>query len=257
MLRERVIPTLLLQRGGLVKTRAFSNAVYVGDAINAVKIFNEKEVDELVLFDIDASKERRGPDFKLVESIVSEAFMPVAYGGGVRSVDDARRLLKLGVEKVALNASARGNLALLTELKDRFGAQCVVGVIDVRRVKGQPRVFAHDGGPVPEVDPVAWAKSLQRAGAGEVLLQSVDQDGEMSGFDLALLRSFKGQLSVPLVAAGGAGELDGLVAALDAGGLSGLAVGARFVLIGKHRAVLISYLTEDERKALRAHLARA
>lgn len=252
MLRERVIPVLLLQRGGVVKTTRFEKPVYVGDPINAVKIFNEKEVDELFLLDIDASKEHRGPDFRMVEAIVSEAFMPVAYGGGVRSLADAKRLLASGVEKIALSTGAMRDLRLVTELKDHFGAQCVVGVVDVKRRFGRARVFTR--GPVrpPESDPLTWARALERAGAGEIFLQSVDRDGTMSGFDLELLRSFKGQLGVPLVACGGASELPTLLTALGAGGASAIAAGARFVFIGPHRAVLISYLTEPERQALRA-----
>jgi imidazole glycerol-phosphate synthase subunit HisF len=252
VLRKRVIPSLLVQRGGLVKTTRFKRPVYVGDPINAVKIFNEKEVDELFLFDIDASKEGRGPDFDMVKGIVSEAFMPVAYGGGVRTVDDARKLLKLGVEKVALNSAARRDTRLVSDLASRFGAQCVVGVVDVRKRWGRHVVYSHDGSQVPERSPSSWAQQLVRAGCGEVLVQSVDQDGLMQGFDLALLRGIRGQVSVPVVAAGGANTVDSMTAALQAGGLSGVAVGARFVFIGPHRAVLISYLTEDERALLSA-----
>lgn len=256
MLRERVIPALLLQGAGLVKTRRFEHPVYVGDPMNVVKIFNEKEVDELFLFDIDASKQRRGPNFALIETIVSEAFMPVAYGGGIRSVEDGRRLLALGVEKLALNTAAMASPTLVTELSRAFGAQCVVGVVDVKRGRlGGPRVHSHVGLDVPERSPVRWAKALEAAGAGEVLVQSVDRDGTLSGLDVELLRELKGQLGVPLVAAGGADDVEGLLEAFRAGGLSAVAVGARFVFIGPHRAVLVTYLGDEERRRLSSALA--
>lgn len=254
MLRERVIPVLLLQQGGVVKTTRFEKPKYVGDPINAVKIFNEKEVDELFLLDIDASREGRGPNFKMIEAIVSEAFMPIGYGGGVRSVDDARRLLALGVEKVAVNVGALKDLRLVTELKAHFGAQCVVGVVDVKRSWRGLVVHSRGLARVPERDPLLWAKQLEQAGAGEILIQSVDRDGTMQGFDLELLRRFRGQLGVPVVACGGAGDVTSMLEALKAGQVSALAVGARFVFIGPHRAVLISYLTDAERLTLRNEL---
>lgn len=247
MLRRRVIPSLLLRNGGLVKSTRFTDAKYVGDPINAVKIFNEKEVDELFLFDITASREKRRPNFKLIEEIVSEAFMPVAYGGGVRTFEDARTLLSLGVEKIALNTVTFERLGLVTELKNHFGAQCVVGVIDVKKkLFGGLAVHAFAGGKPPVSDPLEWAQKLVAAGAGEILLQSVDRDGTMSGFDLDLLRSFNGQLQVPLVAAGGAGNVEHMKQALAACRLSGLAVGARFVYQGPSRGVLINYLNQRE-----------
>ncbi|MFO0594780.1 MAG: AglZ/HisF2 family acetamidino modification protein [Myxococcaceae bacterium] len=252
MLRKRIIPSLLLKgSGGLVKTQKFSDPKYVGDPINAVKIFNEKEVDELFLFDITATKEKRRPNFKMIEEIVSEAFMPVAYGGGVKTLDDARTLLALGVEKIALNTSTFAGLSLVTELKNAFGAQCVVGVVDVKKkLFGGLAVHSHAGAKVVEGDPVAWAKILVNAGCGEILLQSVDRDGTMSGFDLDLLRSFDGKLPVPLVAAGGAGHVDHMKQAFAACRLSGLAVGARFVYQGPSRGVLINYLSRADLDAL-------
>ncbi|MBM4776219.1 MAG: imidazole glycerol phosphate synthase subunit HisF [Archangiaceae bacterium] len=247
MLRRRIIPSLLLRNGGLVKTQKFAEPKYVGDPINAVKIFNEKEVDELFLLDITAGKEGRPPNFKLIEEIVSEAFMPVAYGGGVKSVDDASRLLSLGVEKIALNSATFANLKLVSELRDRYGAQCVVGVVDVKKkLLGGHTVFSHSGAKLAEADPVAWAQRLVTFGCGEILLQSVDRDGTMSGFDLELLAKFKGRLSVPLVAAGGAGNVEHMAQAFGACELSGLAVGARFVYQGPLRGVLINYLSRAD-----------
>lgn len=248
MLRKRIMPCLLLRNGGgLVKTQRFSDPKYVGDPINAVKLFNEKEVDELFLLDITATKEGKPPNFRLVEEIVSEAFMPVAYGGGVRSVEDASRLLSLGVEKIALNASTFSNLRLIGELRDRYGAQCVVGVVDVKKkLLGGHAVFSHSGAKVPESDPVVWAQRLVAFGAGEILVQAVDRDGTMSGFDLELLAKFRGRLSVPLVAAGGAGSVEHMQQAFSTCELSGLAVGARFVFQGPLRGVLINYLSKAD-----------
>lgn len=247
MLRRRVIPSLLLSRGGLVKTRRFSQPVYVGDPINAVKIFNEKEVDELFLFDIDASRERRRPDFGLVESIVSEAFMPVGYGGGVRSLEDVKVLLRLGVEKVVLNTAVLENVSLVRELSDAFGAQCIVGGIDVKRDwRGRARVWSHSGRRVPTPDVREWMSELVRAGVGELLVQSVNHDGCLDGMDLELFAHLSGSVPVPVVAAGGARGPDDLRAAFERG-VAAVALGARFVFIGPHRAVLINYLSEAER----------
>jgi cyclase len=257
MLHKRIIPCLLLRNGGLVKTEKFANPKYVGDPINAVKIFNEKEVDELFLLDITAGREGRKPNFKLIEEVVSEAFMPVGVGGALRSVDDARTLLKLGVEKVIVNTAALSDLRFVTALKDSFGAQCVVGVVDAKKkMFGGYTVFSHAGQPVPEADPVAWAQKLVAAGAGEILVQAVDRDGTMGGLDLELLTRFRGQLRVPLVAAGGAGTVEHMKQAIAAGDLSGLAVGARFVYQGPLRGVLINYLSRSELEQVGARKPR-
>lgn len=251
MLRRRVIPSLLLSKRGLVKTRRFKAPSYVGDPINAVKIFNEKEVDELFLFDIDATRERRRPDFQLIEEIVSEAFMPVGYGGAVRSLEDARALLRLGVEKLALNSIALEDPRFVRTLSDAFGAQCVVGVVDVKRDwLGRRRVFSHSGRPLHSTDPATVMRELVKAGAGELVVQSVDRDGTLQGLDLELLASLKGVVDVPVLAAGGANTMEDMSAACERGGCSGVVVGARFVYYGPHRAVLISYLSDQERAAL-------
>jgi cyclase len=253
----RVIPTLLLSGRGLVKTRRFADPVYVGDPRNVDRIFDEKEVDELLLFDICASKDDREPDYGLVQDIVTEAFMPVCFGGGVRSVEQARRLLRLGVEKIAVNTAALADRTLVPRLSAEFGAQCVVAALDVKRdLLGRPRVFSHAGARVPEPDPVRWAQRLVAEGAGEVLVQSVDREGTQSGFDLELLRSFNGKIGKPLIAGGGAGTLAHMDQALRACRLSGLSVGARFVFFGPHRAVLVRYLEPPELARLSA-LARS
>ena len=253
MLRRRVIPVLLLNaRGGLVKTERFRKPRYIGDPINAVKILNEKEVDELVLLDIEASKQGRPPNVELIRDIVSEAFMPIGYGGGVRTLKEAEALVASGVEKILVNSAAFADLTLLGQLRDAFGASSTVAVVDVKRplLGGGPQVFSHSGQRVAEKDPVRWAKQLVEAGAGEVVVQSVDRDGTMRGFDLELLRSFRGALGVPLVAAGGAGSVTDMHLAFEAGGVSAVAAGAYFVYQGPHRAVLITYLGVEELKQL-------
>lgn len=244
---RRVIPSLLLAGEGLVKTTRFGRPSYVGDPINVVRIFNEKEVDEVVLFDILASREGRPPRLDLIQQIVSEAFMPVCYGGAVRSVADARALLAVGIEKVAVNTAVLQNVRLAFDLASQFGSQCVVGVVDIRRdVLGRARVHSHTGGPVPERDPLRWAETLQQAGVGEIIVQSVDRDGTQSGLDGEIAASFAGRLDVPVVLGGGARDAADITRAFQMGRLSGVAVGAKFVWYGPHRAVLVTYLSPDE-----------
>lgn len=247
MLRVRVIPVLLLRRRGLVKTVRFTRPEYVGDPINIVKIFNAKEVDELSLLDIVATRSGKGPDFDLVEQIASEAFMPLSYGGAVRTVADARRLLRLGVEKIILNTAALTDPNLVRRLADELGSQCVVVSVDVKRSwLGRNRVFSHAGVRVPEPDPVRWVEKVVKLGAGEVVLNSVDRDGMMAGYDDALLRSFRSRFDVPIVALGGAGGVDQMVQTVTDSGMTSLGVGARFIYEGPYRAVLVSYLDASE-----------
>lgn len=253
----RVIPTLLLHGRGLVKTRRFRGPVYVGDPRNVVRIFNDKEVDELVLFDVRATRTGAAVDLEMVREIVSEAFMPVCYGGGVRSVAQARELLRIGVEKIAVNSAALRDPTLVSALSAEFGAQCVMASIDVRRDwRGRARVWSHAGVAVPEPDPVRWARALAQAGAGEILVQSVDREGTLEGPDLEFLASLKGAIDRPLVVGGGLGTLEHMRAAVSACRPSALSVGARFVLYGPHRAVLVTYLEPAELASLTAFSAR-
>lgn len=246
MLRKRIIPSLQLDGPRLVKTLRFGPSTYLGDPINAVKIFNEKEVDEILLLDITCTRQGREPNYALVEEIASEAFVPITYGGGIRSVEAGRRLLRAGVEKLALNSWALADPEAVRRLAEAFGSQCLVAVIDVSA--GQ--VFSHAGLRPPESDPGRWAVRLQELGAGELLVQSVDRDGTLAGFDLELLAGLPPALRVPVLAAGGAGSVADMQAALEAAPLDGLAVGARFVFYGPLRAVLINYLTPPERQCL-------
>lgn len=241
MLRARVIPCLLLRNGGLVKTSRFGEAKYVGDPINAVKIFNEKEVDELVVFDIEASKRGAEPNYGLLADIASECFMPVCYGGGVNSVEQALRIVQLGIEKIAVNAPAISNPGLITELSEVLGTQSVVAGIDVKNDwLGRPRVYDASSGKLKNRTPEAWAEDLARAGAGEIFLNCVDRDGMQEGYDLKLISKVSKAVSVPVIACGGAGRAEDFASAVAAGA-SAAAAGSLFVFQGRHRAVLISY----------------
>jgi cyclase len=238
----RVLPCLLLRGSGLVKTVRFKNPTYIGDPRNAVRIFNEREVDELVLFDITASVAGGPPQFQLIEEIVSEAFMPVAYGGGLRTIDDARKVLALGVEKVIFCTAAIENPALIEETARVFGSQSVLVCIDVgTTLFGRREVYTHGGRKRARTDPVQCARQMESAGAGELIVNSIDRDGTMSGFDIELIRSVAGAVRVPVIACGGAGTLHDLREATTAGGASAVAAGSFFVFHGKHRAVLINY----------------
>ena len=241
MLKHRVIPALLLLNGGLVKTTRFKAPQYVGDPINAIRIFNEKEVDELVVLDIAASKEAREPDYELIEQFASECFMPLAYGGGVRTVDQARRLFSLGVEKVCLQTAAFENMELISELASKFGSQSITVSVDVKRNWfGKPRVYQFSTGELLDDDWLEFLRKLVAAGAGEVLLNAVDKDGTLSGPDLHLIRDATSSIEVPLIALGGVSSLADIAACVDAGA-SAVAAGAFFVFHGPHRAVLITY----------------
>jgi cyclase len=241
MLRARVIPCLLLRNAGLVKTVGFKDPKYVGDPINAVKIFNEKEVDELIVLDIEASKRGAGPNYELLADIASECFMPVCYGGGVTSVEQALRIVQLGIEKIAVNAAAIAHHGLVSALSDELGSQSVVVGIDVKRDwMGRYRVYDASSGKLTDRSPENYASELVNAGAGEIFLNSVDEDGRQAGYDLKLIDKVTRAVSVPVIASGGAGKLGDFAAAVGAGA-SAVAAGSLFVFQGRHRAVLISY----------------
>lgn len=242
MYRPRVIPCLLLRGNGLVKTRRFRDPVYVGDPVNAVRIFSEKEADEIVVLDIDASREGREPNYELVAEIAGEAFMPVAYGGGVRTLEQMRRLIRSGVEKVVVNSAAIESTSVLSEGAAVFGSQAIVGGIDVKRtLLGGYRVVAKSGTVEAKVALEEHLARLVSAGAGEIFLNSVDRDGMMGGYDLDLIRKVALRVTVPVVACGGAGKIEHLSEAIRDGGASAVAAGSLFVFHGKHRAVLINY----------------
>lgn len=246
MLRPRVIPCLLLHQGGLVKTRRFRDPTYVGDPVNAIRIFNEKEVDELVVLDIDASREGREPDYALVEHIAGECFMPLCYGGGIRTVEQADRLFSMGVEKVSLQTAALRDMDLIGSIASRFGSQSVIFSLDLRRDWfGRARVFSACE---RRRTRARWQDTLVdavKAGAGEVMLNVVNRDGTMSGMDLDLVREASALVSVPLVAMGGIGSTADIEAGFQAGA-SAVGAGSFFVFHGPNRAVLITYPRPDE-----------
>ena len=241
MLRHRVIPALLLRNDALVKTTQFKDPKYVGDPINVIRIFNEKEVDELMLLDITASKERREPNYTLIEKIAGECFMPLAYGGGIRNVVQARQLFSLGVEKICLQTAVLENPNFISELINEFGSQSVIVSIDVKKNwLGKPKLYQSVSGKLMDVAWVDMLCELVLAGAGEVLLNSVDKDGTLTGPDLSLIEQASVAVDVPLIALGGVSSLPDIKASVVAGA-SAVAAGAFFVYHGSHRAVLITY----------------
>jgi cyclase len=253
MLRTRIMPCLLLEGGSLVKTVKFDGASYVGDPVNAVSIFNEKEVDELVLLDISAREGARGPDFALLRDISSECFMPLAYGGGVRRVEDFERLFTLGIEKVIVNTEFADNPGLVRAAADRFGSQSVVVSIDARTTpEGGYEVFVDRARRATGSNPVEYARRAEEAGAGELVLMAVERDGMREGYDTELLHRVTSAVGIPVIAAGGAGRVSDFGAAVRQGGASACAAGAMTVWFGRGRSVLISF---PPRRALEAELA--
>jgi imidazole glycerol-phosphate synthase subunit HisF len=246
MKRIRVVPVLLIHNGGLVKSVKFKNYKYLGDPINAVKIFNEKEIDEIVILDIDASREKRGPNMQQIREIAGEAFIPLAYGGGISTIEQVRELFYLGVEKVIFNFQAIHNPSLISEAARLVGSQSVVVSIDVKKnIFGKYRVYTLNGAENSGRDPINFAREIQDAGAGEIFLNSIDKDGTYSGYDLDLINQVSSVLDIPLVACGGASIIDDFYNAV-VNGSSAVAAGSMFVFKRPHNAVLISYPTQEE-----------
>jgi cyclase len=251
MIATRVMPCLLLSHRGLVKTIRFKDPTYVGDPRNAVKIFSEKEVDELVVLDIDATPSSRQPQFELLREIVSEAFMPVAYGGGIRTLEDARALLALGIEKVVVCSEAVHHPEFIYALAQEIGSQSVVVCMDVKRgLLGGYEVYVHGGRRSAKVEPVAFAARAEKEGAGELMVNAIDRDGTMGGYDTRLLKAVTQAVTIPVIACGGAGRLEDFAAAVTEGGASAVAAGSLFVFHGRHRAVLISYPSQPALRQL-------
>lgn len=248
MLRARIIPCLLVHKGGLVKTVGFGSPKYVGDPLNAVRIFNEKEVDELVVVDIDASATGAEPDYTLIKQLAAECRMPLCYGGGVRTPEQAQRILQLGVEKVALSSALVADPALATRIAEQIGGQSVVAVLDVRsRSKGRYEAFTINGTEATGLDPFEFAAELERQGVGEILVNSIDRDGAMKGYDLELIERMRQSVSVPLTVLGGAGSSADLAALIARYGIIGVSAGSLFVFKGVYRAVLINYPNRAEK----------
>ncbi|MDB5223194.1 MAG: Imidazole glycerol phosphate synthase subunit HisF [Chitinophagaceae bacterium] len=246
--RIRVIPVLLIQKGGLVKSIRFKNYKYVGDPINAVRIFNDKEVDELVILDISATVEKRPPDLEKIKIISGEAFMPLAYGGGITTLEQIKRLISFGVEKVVLNSSAIIHPELIKKGADWVGSQSMVISIDVKKnIWGKYKVHTHNGNKNTGLDPVEFAKRVEKFGAGEIFLNSIDNDGTFKGFDLHLIKAVSSSVSVPVVSLGGAADINDFYKAIQ-NGASAVAAGSMFVFQGPHKAVLINYPTPKNLK---------
>jgi cyclase len=242
---------LLLKGQGLVKTVKFGSPKYIGDPINAVKIFNEKEVHELVFLDITASIEKRSPRLEIISTIAKECFMPLGYGGGIRTLEEMHTIFSLGVEKIIINSNAIESPAIISEAADLFGSQSIVVSIDVKKnLFGSYQVFTQSGKIKTTWDPVKWAQETERLGAGEIILSSMDQDGTMKGYDIPLINRVSSAVKIPVIASGGAGKLEEFNAAIHNGGASAVAAGSMFVYYGKYQAVLINFPTDEEFKSV-------
>lgn len=252
MLRPRIIACLLIRDRGLVKTVKFKDAKYVGDPLNAVKIFNEKEIDELMVLDIDATSEGREPDYDTIQKLASECRMPFCYGGGVSSAGQAREIIGRGVEKVALSAAAVRDPGLVRAIANEVGSQSVVVVLDVKKklFGSKYEVYVNNGRKATGLDPVEFAQQLQQQGVGEIVINSIDCDGVMKGYDVAIVDRIRAAVSVPLTVVGGAGTLDDIGALIGRFGIIGAAAGSLFVFKGAYKAVLINYPGIAERDRL-------
>lgn len=246
-MNPRVIPCLLLNNNGLAKTIKFKNPQYLGDPINAVKIFNEKEVDELIFLDINATVLKKSPPFKVINDIASECFMPLCYGGAINNIKDIHTIFKLGVEKVSINTYAIENPTFIREASDEFGSQSIVVSIDVKKnLWGKYEIYTYGGRKATGLDPVKVAIQMQRLGAGELFINSIDRDGTMRGYDIELISKLSCEVSIPIIACGGAGNLQDLVSVIKQGGASAAAAGSLFLYKGKHRALLLNYPSQSE-----------
>ena len=252
MLYPRIIPCLLVKDKGLVKTVNFKEPKYIGDPINAVRIFNEKVVDELIVLDIDATREKREPDYKMIADLASECRMPLCYGGGVTSTEQVKKIIQLGVEKVAISSAALENPSLVTASAECVGNQSVVVVLDVKKQSpaGKYEIWTHNGGRATGKCPIAVALQMERLGAGEIVVNSIANDGLMKGYDLDLIDKVRRSITVPLTVLGGAGSLADIGRLIGKYGAIGAAAGSLFVFKGVYRAVLINYPNKVEKDAL-------
>ena len=252
MLRPRVIPCLLVHEGGLVKTVGFKTPKYLGDPINAVKIFNEKEADELVVLDIDASVKGAEPDYKMIANLAAECRMPLCYGGGVHSAEQAKKIIGLGVEKVALSSAAIENPGLIKQIADEIGRQSVVVVLDVKKrmLSKEYDVFIHNGKKNTKRSVIEVATHAEALGVGEIVINSIDNDGQMKGYDLTLAKKIRDAVTIPITFLGGAGSLDDIGALIRTCGVVGASAGSLFVFKGVYKAVLINYPSVVQRDQL-------
>ncbi len=246
-MRHRIIPVLLLKNNGLYKGKYFKDHKYVGDPINAVKIFNDKEVDELVFLDITASKDQKEPNYTMLSDIASECFMPLAYGGGINSTEMIKELLSVGIEKVVINTNAVRNPEFVREAVRYFGTSTIVASIDAKKnLFGKYNVYIKGGQEKTNLNPVEWAKDLEKIGVGEIIINSIDKDGTLTGYDWALVESVSKSVKLPVIASGGGSSLMDFVKVCKMHEASAAAAGAHFVFQGKHNAVLITYPSQEE-----------
>jgi cyclase len=252
MLRSRIIPCLLVHKKGLVKTTNFKDSKYVGDPLNAVKIFNEKEVDELIVLDIDATIDGRGPDFELIQNLAIECRMPFCYGGGVTTVEQAKKIVSLGAEKVAVSSAAIYNTNILRKIGNAVGIQSLVVVLDIKKktLFGGYEIVTHNGKKTAPIKLTNFIKELNEIGIGELVVNSVDNDGKMEGFDFKLFDMIRDLTEMPMTILGGAGKIEDLKEAISRYKTIGVSAGSFFVFKGKYRAVLINYPNIEERKEL-------
>lgn len=251
MLRPRIIPSLLIHENGLVKTVNFKNPKYVGDPINAVKIFNEKEVDELAVFDIDATVKGLEPNYSLIERLANQSMMPLCYGGGVKNIEQAQRIFSLGIEKIALSSAVLQNPKLITNISERVGAQSVIVVLDVKKkLLGGYEVYTHNGKKATGINPFKFVEEAQKLGAGEIVINSIDKDGVMKGYDLDLIAKVREKISLPMTVLGGAGSLEDIEKVINEHGVIGVAAGSLFVFKGPYKAVLINYPSQIEKNKI-------
>jgi cyclase len=251
MLKPRIIPCLLVKNKGLVKTLKFKDGKYLGDPINAVRIFNEKEADELMVIDIDATNNNHEPDLKMIENLASECRMPLCYAGGIKSLDQAQRIFALGVEKIAVSSAAIQNPSIVSEIASKVGSQSVVVVLDVKKkMFGGYDMYTHNGKKNVNLNPFDFAIKMENYGAGEIVINSIDNDGVMKGYDLDLIDKVRNSISLPLTVLGGAGDLEDIGGLIRKYGIIGAAAGSLFVFKGKYKAVLINYPNWDEKDKL-------
>ncbi|WP_417624807.1 AglZ/HisF2 family acetamidino modification protein [Paremcibacter congregatus] len=247
----RIIPCLQLEGASLVKTVKFKKPTYIGDPINAVRIFNEKEVDELVLIDIRASKRGTEIQYELIEHIASECFMPLAYGGGIKTIDDVQRIINLGVEKVIINTAGLDGGNLFKQATEKLGSQSVIASLDVKKnLFGQYSVYTKSGSKKVNRTIEDVVKYIIDSGVGEIVVNSINHDGMMQGYDLEITNRVASQINIPVMACGGAGKLDDIVRVVKEAGVSSAAAGSLFIYQGKHKAVLINYPKYERIKEL-------
>jgi cyclase len=253
----RVIPALLIEKNRLIQTRNFEYLKYLGDPLNAIRIFNEKKVDELVFFDISASSNNLEPNFNLISNMSKESRMPLCYGGGIKNLTQFEKIINLGVEKISMSSSAILNDEILIEASKSFGSQSVIVTLDIKKIDNQYFVYIENGSKKVDIDLVEIVKRVQDNGAGELIFNLIDKDGTRSGYDIRFIKYIKDLINIPISILGGASSYDDFVSVLQNFGLIGLCAGSMFSLKGKFNSVLLQYLDEDEKNDLRKILHKS